>query len=164
MATNDKGFTCPDGSAADAVIIQRRKVSKNKVEWYESHILLIKRKDDPFKDCWAFPGGFLNPYEDFYEACHREVMEELSMDIGPYCDEKPLCVRSGHYLNDPRGWIIAVPFLVLLPTTIDISFKAGDDAKEAKWFTVKDILEDRIVPLAFDHYDVIDDCVPKHLI
>ena len=163
MAINDKGFTVPDGAAADAVIIQRRKATEDKLSWYESQILLVKRKHDPFKGLWAFPGGFLEPYEDFYDACHREAKEELGIDIDPFCGEKPLCVRSGHYLNDPRGWIVAVPFLVLLPTTIDISFKAGDDAEEAEWFSIKEILENK-TPLAFDHYDVINNCIPKHLI
>lgn len=26
----------------------------------QQEILLIKRRDDPYKDCWALPGGFVN--------------------------------------------------------------------------------------------------------
>ena len=101
--------------------------------------------------------------EDFYDACKREAMEEVHVDISNYCDEIPLCVRSGEYLMDPRGWIIAVPFLVMLPTDMEFKVHADDDAAEAKWFTLYDILEERVVRMAFDHYDVIDDHVPQHL-
>ena len=31
-------------------------------------LLLIKRKDEPFKDCWAFPGGFVDENERVEDA------------------------------------------------------------------------------------------------
>ena len=36
-------------------------------------ILLIKRKDEPFKDKWALPGGFLQPYETVDECVGKVV-------------------------------------------------------------------------------------------
>jgi ADP-ribose pyrophosphatase YjhB (NUDIX family) len=41
-------------------------------------ILLIRRTDDVR---WAIPGGFMEPGEDLYEACAREVREETGLSI-----------------------------------------------------------------------------------
>lgn len=30
----------------------------------ENQLLLIKRKNEPFKGCWALPGGFVDEDED----------------------------------------------------------------------------------------------------
>ena len=38
-------------------------------------ILLIERKNEPYKGYWAFPGGFMNMDENA-EACARRELEE----------------------------------------------------------------------------------------
>ena len=38
--------------------------------------LLIKRKNEPFKDCWAYPGGFVDKGETALQAAYRELEEE----------------------------------------------------------------------------------------
>ena len=47
----------------DAVIF-----CKQKNNYY---ILLIQRKNDPFKNKWALPGGFVNQDEKLIHACQR---------------------------------------------------------------------------------------------
>ena len=45
-------------------------------------ILLIRRKNDPYKGCWAFPGGFLNMDETLEQCARRELMEETTVAAG----------------------------------------------------------------------------------
>ena len=42
-------------------------------------ILLITRGRDPFKGCYAFPGGFVDYGEDPKHAVIRELQEECSI-------------------------------------------------------------------------------------
>ena len=44
-------------------------------------VLLIKRKNEPFKDCWAFPGGFINIDESAEDAAIRELKEETGLEV-----------------------------------------------------------------------------------
>ena len=41
---------------------------------FSPEVLLIKRANEPYKDCWALPGGFLDMNETIEEATNREVM------------------------------------------------------------------------------------------
>lgn len=45
--------------------------------------IAIKRGIEPFKDGWAFPGGYIDHNEDWKVAAAREAKEELSLDIDP---------------------------------------------------------------------------------
>ncbi len=94
-------------------------------------LLLIKRGGHPFKDCWALPGGFLNPDETIEQCALREVEEETSlkpaslMSIGLFSEPK----------RDPRGWIISNAFVSVLGSD-KVEQQSGDDAKDAQWFDV----------------------------
>lgn len=107
--------------------------------------LLIKRGNEPFKGCWAFPGGFLDENETLKEAALRELKEETG--ITPVH-----IVEVGEFSSvdrDPRGRTISIAFAsVIRPKQMQL-VKAGDDAKEAKWFSVTEM-----PTLAFDHEQI----------
>ena len=45
------------------------------------NFILIKRRNDPFKNCWALPGGFVEYGESVENAAIREAKEETSIDV-----------------------------------------------------------------------------------
>jgi 8-oxo-dGTP diphosphatase len=111
----------------------------------ELKVLLIKRADEPFMDCWAFPGGFVNEGETAEEAVKRELSEETAIrDV--QLEQFWTATQPG---RDPRGWTISVLFMGF---TIFESLKplAGDDAKEVAWHSVNEK-----PVLAFDHDELL---------
>ena len=42
----------------------------------EPKVLLIERGDEPFKGCWAFPGGFMNMDETTEQCAIRVLFDE----------------------------------------------------------------------------------------
>lgn len=100
-------------------------------------ILLINRKNHPSINCWAFPGGFVEITESAYQAACRELAEETGLsDI--YMEQLYTFTAPN---RDPRMRIIDIAYLALLPTC---PVKAGDDAKDAAWFSVA-IKNDRLL-------------------
>ena len=112
-----------------------------------SSILLVKRRRDPYKNCFALPGGFVNEGETIEEAIIREVYEETSLEVYPidilgvYSDPK----------RDPRGHMLTVVFIVLI---VKGNSSAGDDAQEISWIPINKINE---IEIAFDHKLLIED-------
>ncbi|MBO7348230.1 MAG: NUDIX hydrolase [Bacteroidaceae bacterium] len=64
-------------------------------------VLLIERANEPYKGCWAFPGGFVNMDESCEQGALRELQEETGLTstrlspmfspdpIQPYCPAIP---------------------------------------------------------------------------
>ena len=46
-------------------------------------VLLIERGGEPYKGCWAFPGGFLEMDETVEEGAVRELREETGLVLSP---------------------------------------------------------------------------------
>ncbi|WP_121665375.1 NUDIX domain-containing protein [Mesonia aquimarina] len=115
-------------------------------------VLLIKRKNNPYKDHWALPGGFVESDEKLHDACKRELEEETSLRV------KTLEFVSFYdeIDRDPRGRTITAAYSTIIP--IQPKVKAADDANEAKWFKVNELDE---VNLAFDHFKIIQDSLKK---
>jgi 8-oxo-dGTP diphosphatase len=115
-------------------------------------ILLIKRGRPPFQDCWALPGGFLEMDERPLHGATRELLEETELHELPL---KPL-FACGEPQRDPRGRTITMLYGCLVRES-EMEAHGGDDAKEARWFPLKNLPE-----LAFDHARVIKQ-VKAHL-
>jgi len=108
-------------------------------------VLLVKRKYPPFEGMWAVPGGFVGISESLEQAALRELEEETGVrDV--YLEQ---LYTFGDVNRDPRGRVITVSYFALVPATV-ISPHAGDDASEARWWSVYDL-----PPLAFDHADIL---------
>lgn len=115
-------------------------------------ILLVRRKNEPFKGQWALPGGFLEDEESLETGAKRELQEETG-----------LVVENLHQLRtfgapgrDPRGRTISITYWGEVPA---VSKVAGyDDAAEAQWFLVKELPS-----LAFDHEQIVKEAIERYL-
>jgi 8-oxo-dGTP diphosphatase len=111
-------------------------------------ILLIKRKNEPFKNKWAFPGGFMDENETLEKAAERELFEETHLkdiklnQFKTYSDPK----------RDPRGRTVTTVFWSIINKEKLQKTQPGDDAADANWFPI-----DNLPPLAFDHNLIISE-------
>lgn len=115
-----------------------------KTENNQDYILLIERRNDPYKNLWALPGGFVDENESLENAAKRELQEETMVDN----IELEQFKSYGNLGRDPRGHTISVIFHAKVSNNIKV--KAGDDAKNAGWFPLNKLPE-----LAFDHNKII---------
>jgi 8-oxo-dGTP diphosphatase len=109
-------------------------------------VLLIRRGNPPFEGAFALPGGFVEIGETVDEACRREVLEEVGIEVG----ELRLVGVYSDPARDPRGHTVSIAFLAVLPRASVP--RAGSDAAAAEW------VEDwRVLKLAFDHARILAD-------
>ncbi|MDP7264458.1 MAG: NUDIX domain-containing protein [Candidatus Thermoplasmatota archaeon] len=109
--------------------------------------LAVKRKNEPFRGMFAFPGGFVDYGETVEEAVVREVFEETSFKTEVHM---PVGVYSRPD-RDPRGHTVSCVFIM---RRLSGKAKAGDDAAAVKWLSWKEPVE-----LAFDHAEILKDAV-----
>ena len=106
---------------------ERESYRKNPVS--RLSVLLIRRREHPFRDCWALPGGFLRPGETVEDCAAREITEEAGvtpvslMPVGVFSEPG----------RDPRGWIISNAFASIISEEA-VRLVGGDDASDARWF------------------------------
>lgn len=107
-------------------------------------VLLIERGGEPYKGCWAFPGGFLEMDESAEDGAKRELMEETGLTT-PF-------VKQFHAFTapdrDPRERVLTIAYYSVVRLS---EVKGMDDASQAKWFALDEIPE----KLAFDHEEML---------
>ena len=122
---------------ADCVVITKEN---------EPQVLLIQRGNEPFKGCWAFPGGFMNMDETTEQCAVRELEEETGLKV---TEIKQIGAYS-RVDRDPRGRTITVAYLAIIDKVENV--KGLDDAAKAQWFPLSDLPK-----LAFDHEKIMKD-------
>src|ERR671917_2462673 len=115
-----------------------------------SKILLVRRKNDPFKGLLSIPGGFINEGETAEDAMTREAKEETSLVVEPIAI---LGVYSDPQ-RDPRMHTISVTFITRI---VQGNEDARDDAASLQWINIEDELDGliRSQQIAFDHSKIL---------
>jgi 8-oxo-dGTP diphosphatase len=109
-------------------------------------LLLVNRRNEPFKGKWALPGGFVDIDEELEDAVGRELFEETGL-TGVRLEQIHTFGMCG---RDPRGRVITVTYMGIVMEG-ESKVQAGDDAAKAQWFDIEKLPED----LAFDHNTVV---------
>ena len=111
------------------------------------HVVLIRRRNPPFQEAHALPGGILDPGETIEECCVREAKEETSLNV-------EIIKLIGVYSKpgrDPRGHTVSVTYLC---KPVGGKLKAMDDAADARWLKVSHLKD---LTFAFDHDQMLVD-------
>jgi 8-oxo-dGTP diphosphatase len=88
------------------------------------NVLLIQRKNEPYKNKWALPGGFVNSKENIRHAAIRELKEETGLKVKNLNLLKIMNIKTDLFKT-----------LILFGFKVQASNKrlvAGDDASDAK--------------------------------
>ena len=108
-------------------------------------VLLITRKNEPFKGKLALPGGFLDPDDrSAMSAAIRELKEETNLSLS-YMFQVCALTKEG---RDPRERCISIVYADTVHDDLEGLIKAQDDASTVQWVSLVGLRKDN---LAFDH-------------
>lgn len=115
-----------------------RKTDKKRMS-----VLLVKRRDYPFKDMWCLPGGFVGYDENLEDAPKRILKSETNLkDI--YLEQ---LYTFGDVNRDPRMRIISTSYMAL----VDKNILNTNLSEDASWFDITWMEENNIVDIIFDN-------------
>jgi ADP-ribose pyrophosphatase YjhB (NUDIX family) len=113
-------------------------------------ILLIRRSDN---GKWAVPGGYMDPGENFSEACKREVFEETGLEVqvqrlvSIYTDPDLML----EYADGNRWQLVILHFEAI---QLDGELTESDESTAVQFYTHAQI--DHLEMSALDHQRVAD--------
>jgi 8-oxo-dGTP diphosphatase len=108
-------------------------------------VMLVKRAENPFADCWAIPGGFLKISESLEDAALRVLKEKAGVE-NVYVEQ---LYTFGDPNRDPRARVITVTYFALIPWK-NLVQPESDKVADLMWASV-----DRLPKLAFDHREIV---------
>jgi 8-oxo-dGTP diphosphatase len=111
----------------------------------ELKVLLIKRKNEPYKGSFAIPGGFLHKGETMQEAVIRVIYDKAGVKK-TYFEQLYTFDTPG---RDPRGEVFSVAYFALMPKE-KLVLAQGESQESPEFFSVK-----KLPKLAFDHQEII---------
>ena len=109
-------------------------------------LLLIKRNNEPFKNKWALPGGFVF-IDETTENCAKRILQEKAGLKNVFIEQ---LFTFSDVNRDPRERIVSVAYYALVNTR-NVQLAAGRDTIATSWFEISDLPK-----LAFDHSKIVD--------
>ena len=122
-------FRNPKGTAT-AVILMDNK------------LLLLKRKQEPYKGRWDLPGGFMKEGETPEETIRREISEELEVEIIGLIPLRP--ILGTHEWQGEIFPVLSHFFLVEIKEKSQI--KLNEESSEFSWISLKEINPGEVFP------------------
>jgi len=112
-------------------VMNKEKENYRRLPEKSLQLLLIKRGNHPYIGQWALPGGFVESDESLDEAALRALKFETNID-DIYMEQ---LYTWGDVERDVRTRVISSSYMALVDST-SLDIKAGQDAADARWFTV----------------------------
>ncbi|WP_299879050.1 NUDIX domain-containing protein [uncultured Cocleimonas sp.] len=117
-------------------------------------ILLLKRKNSPFQNSWALPGGFIDVDKDgsAEDTACRKLTDKTGV-TPPYLEQLNTFSSKS---RDPRGWSASIAYFALIAheeTNLDVTPRNDESAQ---WVDVESLMDEtaNYQPLAFDHQQI----------
>jgi len=123
-------------------------IRKKKLE-----VLLIQRGQEPYKDKWAIPGGFIRLSENLDEAAKRVLYEKTHVkDV--YLEQ---LYAFGDPYRYPNARVITVSYFALIRSDdLKLESEAGLNIQQINWHSVYSL-----PLLAFDHKDILEHAIKR---
>ena len=120
------------------------------VEEGKFKVLLIKRKNEPFKDKWILVGGACYNNEDTESAMKREMLEKTGL--------KNINLEFFKVFSNPDRSplmrMIAIAYIGVIDCKKVKLLKETTKTKDADWFLI-----DRIPELGYDHSEILKQAI-----
>jgi 8-oxo-dGTP diphosphatase len=117
----------------------------------ELKLLLVERQNEPFKNKWALPGGFVFISETT-EACAKRILLEKTGIKNVFIEQ---LYTFSDVDRDPRERIITVSYFALV-NKHQYKLLAGRDTVKAEWFKISTLPK-----LAFDHAKIVKAAIQR---
>ena len=111
-------------------------------------VLLIKRKNNPFKDYWALVGGALYNNEDLIDGLKRELKEKVGIEN----IKLDMFNVYGKVNRSPVMRMVAISYIGVIDRDKVSILKETLKTSNADWFDINNIPK-----LAYDHNEILDD-------
>ena len=109
-------------------------------------VLLVKRKNEPYKDYWALTGGALYNDEDLEDGLNREIYEKTGLrNI-----EVKFSKVFGKKDRSPVMRMIAITYIGIIDASKVEIAKDTLKTSNAEWFKI-----DEVPQLAYDHNEIL---------
>ena len=113
-------------------------------------VLLIKRKNEPFKNKWILIGGCAYNTETCREAMKREMAEKTHINNVDF----EMFDIFDNPNRSPLKRMLAVAYIGVCDSSIIQSFKQTEKASDANWFEI-----DKIPELGYDHKEILEKAI-----
>lgn len=140
----------PIAITVDIVVFGVLKITTDnyrKLDKQSLNILLVSRKEYPFKGMYSLPGGFVGSKETIDDAVKRVLKNKTGLD-NIYCEQ---LYTFGEVGRDPRMRVISCAYIALVDTT-------KVQLKDAEWIDIDRVTQ---LTLAFDHSHIIDESLKR---
>ena len=128
-------------------IIKSASENYRKLDSQKLNVLLVKRDNFPFKDCYSIPGGFVWEEETLEQAAARVLKSKTGLD-NLFFEQ---LYTFGAVDRDPRMRVISCAYIALIDTETA-------QLQDAEWFGVDEL---ETIPLAFDHNNMITEALKR---